>query len=316
MYRRGIARIEDRWAGTGQTGERFRDRKPRLRRRSRSLRPRLPVRTALHRAPADGRKPARQLAVARLGAAAILERQKLVAELRDKLDLQRDLAVTGEELRARLNPESLVGWAESKARNARQRSGTRRRILLALAFLGAIRMVDRRTQFVAASCCVLLIEIIFPALAAPRIALTTSIEGVSCNAEGLVLFARYLATLRARNFYFAAIASVLAELQTRRRARFAIDSQARANRILDRRAPQPDRPHARASAPLSRSRSRSSPKSWRRRHGAACVPGRNRRRNRSADLARNILLRTSADPFPHSSNRLMILLPIPRVPHL
>ena len=25
FYRKGIARIEDRWAGTGQTGERFRD---------------------------------------------------------------------------------------------------------------------------------------------------------------------------------------------------------------------------------------------------------------------------------------------------
>ena len=46
--------------------------------------------------------------------AKIIERHQLVTELRDKLDLQHDLAVTGEELRARLNPESLVAWAEGK----------------------------------------------------------------------------------------------------------------------------------------------------------------------------------------------------------
>ena len=46
---------------------------------------------------------------------AILERQKLIEELREKLDLREDLAVTGEDLRARLNPESLMEWAEGKS---------------------------------------------------------------------------------------------------------------------------------------------------------------------------------------------------------
>src|ERR1700676_5765816 len=46
---------------------------------------------------------------------AILERQKLIEELREKLDLREDLAVTGEALRARLNPETLVEWAEGES---------------------------------------------------------------------------------------------------------------------------------------------------------------------------------------------------------
>ena len=61
--------------------------------------------------------------------------ERIVVELRDKLDLQRDLGVMGEELRARLNPESLVGWAEGK----REMPGAIwhfAAILLALAFLG------------------------------------------------------------------------------------------------------------------------------------------------------------------------------------
>ena len=45
----------------------------------------------------------------------IRERQKLVAELREKLDLREDLAVTGEALRARMNPETLLEWAEGKS---------------------------------------------------------------------------------------------------------------------------------------------------------------------------------------------------------
>ena len=44
--------------------------------------------------------------------AEIVDRQKLVEELRESVDLREDLAVIGAELRARLNPESLMRWAE------------------------------------------------------------------------------------------------------------------------------------------------------------------------------------------------------------
>ncbi len=114
MYRRGIARIEDRWAGTGQTGERFRD-------PAHVYADDLDLfgRGCLFELLSTARLPMGENQLARWlkspsTRAEILERQQLVAELRDKLDLQRDLAVMGEELRARLNPESLVAWAEGK----------------------------------------------------------------------------------------------------------------------------------------------------------------------------------------------------------
>src|SRR5262249_15038207 len=45
----------------------------------------------------------------------ILERQKVVAELSGKLDLHRDLATTGESLRARIVPTSVTEWSEARA---------------------------------------------------------------------------------------------------------------------------------------------------------------------------------------------------------
>ena len=114
MYRRGIARIEDRWAGTGQTGDRFRD-------PTHVYADDLDLfgRGCLFELLSTARLPMgeNQLAAwlkSPSTRAEILERQQLVTELRDKLDLQHDLGVMGEELRARLNPESLVAWAEAK----------------------------------------------------------------------------------------------------------------------------------------------------------------------------------------------------------
>ena len=248
MYRRGIARIEDRWAGTGQTGDRFRDPRARLRRRSRPLRPRLPVRIALHRASADGRKPARSLAEDRHRTRAeILERQQLVAELRDKLDLHRDLGVIGEELRARLNPESLVGWAEGK----REMPGAIwhfAAVFLALAFIVTFawsiaqpqllaRLVRARSRnFFSARA---------PSSRAPR----KRRRFLQRRRAGVVR--RCLAAIGARALRIPAIAIVDRANSSRDGANASpLDSPARANRILDRRASQFDRPSPRTPAAL------------------------------------------------------------------
>ena len=125
FYRRGIARIDDQWPGTGQTGDRFRD-------AQHVYADDLDLfgRGSLFELLSTARLPMGENWLAKwlLSASekpAILERQSLVVELRDKLDLHRDLAVTGEELRARLNPESLIGWAESTIPDAGQCSARR-----------------------------------------------------------------------------------------------------------------------------------------------------------------------------------------------
>jgi MutS domain V len=208
MYRRGIARIEDRWAGTGQPGDRFRD----------------PEHVYADDLDLFGRGGLFDLlSTARLPMgenrladwlkspgtrAAILERQKIVAELRDKLDLRHDLAVIGEEVRTRFNPESLVGWAEAK----REMPGAIwhfAAVFLALAFIGSFAWSIAYLNYWPVLC-VLVIEIIFRRALHHRAHHVN--EGVSCNAEGLVLFADVLQRLEREPLSSARLQSLIAQL--------------------------------------------------------------------------------------------------------
>jgi hypothetical protein len=113
FYDRGLARIEDRWAGTGESGERFAD--------------------PHHVYSADldlfGDASLFQLlssARTRIGEETlagwlltpgspdeIRKRHEAVNELRPELDLREDLAVSGEDARVGVHPEELINWAES-----------------------------------------------------------------------------------------------------------------------------------------------------------------------------------------------------------
>ena len=188
FYRKGIARIEDRWAGTGQTGERFRDEKHVY---ADDLD--LFGRGSLFELLSTARLPMGESWLAKWllapsPKAAILERQNLVVELREKLDLHRDLAVTGEELRARLNPESLIGWAES-APALPGRAWRALTVLLALAATAAF-IYYTVTQVAWPILAVLIVEILVRRWLHRRA--KAVIEGIACNAEGLVLFAEIL----------------------------------------------------------------------------------------------------------------------------
>ena len=116
FYERGLARIEDRWAGSGETGERFDD--------------------PHHVYAADldlfGEGSLFQLlstARTRMGedtlaewllspstVERIRERQAAVDELRNQLDLREDLAVLGEDVGVGVHPDALLKWAESPNR--------------------------------------------------------------------------------------------------------------------------------------------------------------------------------------------------------
>src|SRR5277367_3985883 len=115
FYQRGIARMEDRWAGTGQTAENFRA-------RNYLCAEDLDIfgNGSLFQLLSQARLPMGEDQLADWLCApselpAILERQKLVEELRANLDLREYLAVTTEALLARLDPQTMLGWAESKA---------------------------------------------------------------------------------------------------------------------------------------------------------------------------------------------------------
>jgi hypothetical protein len=112
FYERGLARIEDRWAGTGEPGERFRDDRhlyandldlfgraslfellsiARTRAGEETL-------AAWLKTPADRNE--------------IQARQEAITELTPALDLREALSLAGAEVRASVNTEALTTWAD------------------------------------------------------------------------------------------------------------------------------------------------------------------------------------------------------------
>ena len=114
FYERGIARMQDRWARTGETGERF-------------LEPAHPYArdldlfgpASLFELLCTARTRAGEETLARwlLSAAPIAEvraRHGAVADLRDRVDLREHLFCIGETVRAGVHPEALAVWGERR----------------------------------------------------------------------------------------------------------------------------------------------------------------------------------------------------------
>ncbi len=209
FYRKGIARIEDRWAGSGPTGEQFRD-------ANHVYAEDLDLfgRGCLFELLSTARLPMGEKRLAnwlREGAevGTILERQKLIEELREKLDLREDLAVTGEDLRVRLNPESLIDWAEGKSILP---SGVWRSVMVLLAMgatAGIVYYVETAMLWPLLS--VMAIEAVV--LAWLRRRAHSVIEGVDCNAEGLLLFSDILERLEREPFAAPRLQAIARELK-------------------------------------------------------------------------------------------------------
>jgi hypothetical protein len=113
FYKNGLERIDDRWVGTGETGERFAD-------------PHHVFSTDLDLFGKGSLFQLLSTARTRMGedtlAAWLLrpspvetigERQAAVSELRTQLGLREDLAVLGEDAGVGVYPEALMKWAES-----------------------------------------------------------------------------------------------------------------------------------------------------------------------------------------------------------
>jgi MutS domain V len=112
-YRHGLARIEDRWIGQGQTGERFGGIHHIYAADldlfgTGSLFELLAVaRTRM------GEDTLARWLLAPATVAAIKERHASIDDLRERLDLREEMAVLGEDDRVGVNPESLLAWAEA-----------------------------------------------------------------------------------------------------------------------------------------------------------------------------------------------------------
>ena len=110
FYDRGVARLENRWAGTGEPGDRFLD-------KSHPYAEDLDLfgRGSLFELINAARTRAGEETLARWlnGPAAqeeILARQAAVDELRTRLDLRESLSILGADVRSGVNPDALAAW--------------------------------------------------------------------------------------------------------------------------------------------------------------------------------------------------------------
>jgi MutS domain V len=121
VYQRGLARMEDRWVGTGDTGDEFKD-------------PHHPYADDLDLLGEGslfqllsmartnmGRQRLANWLLSHASPRDVQQRQQAVAELKKKLDLREELSVTGESERIAAHPEALSRWAgeESGLRDGR-----------------------------------------------------------------------------------------------------------------------------------------------------------------------------------------------------
>jgi hypothetical protein len=112
-YEQGITRIENRWTGSGETGERFLDPAHPYARDLDIFGP-----SSLFQLLCTARtRTGQETLAAWLKQAApipeIKSRQQAVQELASKLDFRENLALAGEEARAGIHPDQLIAWAEA-----------------------------------------------------------------------------------------------------------------------------------------------------------------------------------------------------------
>jgi len=113
LLQEGLARIEDRWPGTGQAGDRFND-------------PHHVYAADLDLFGSGGLFELLSTARTRMGEETlahwllspsavdqITQRHTALRELRDQLDFREDLAILGEDASVGVYPEALFGWAEA-----------------------------------------------------------------------------------------------------------------------------------------------------------------------------------------------------------
>ena len=113
FYERGLARIEDRWHGTGEPGERFLDEgHPYANDLDLFGRGSLFELLSIARTRTGEDTLARWLK-APATPSEIAERQQGVAEMTALLDLRENLSLAGTDVRAGVNGDAVVAWAES-----------------------------------------------------------------------------------------------------------------------------------------------------------------------------------------------------------
>ena len=210
FYERGLARIEDRWAGAGQTGDRFRDTKHDY---SDDLDLFGPA--SLFQLLCAARLPMGENFLAQWLCSPsslddIVDRQKLIAELRENLDLRESLALIGSELRPRVQPDSLTRWSQCVSPSALNSQAIRALCIVLSVLAVAMLIYSLATVTLWPLVSVLIVEsLIFGWLHSRAEA---AVAQISANAEGLQLFSHLLGSIAQQRFASARLQGFAAQL--------------------------------------------------------------------------------------------------------
>ncbi len=196
FYQQGLARIEDRWMGAGEPGERYLDDAHPY---ARDLD--LFGRGSLFQLLSTARTRAGEdtLAGWLLEPAepeTVRERQAAVEELRERLDLREDLAVLGERAGAGVDPEALAAWGRAAPILDSPKLRLAATILSVLAIAGAVLWAAAGLRWL--FFLVVGIEAVFAFLDRKRF--EAVIEQVERPAQDLALLAEVLARLEIERF--------------------------------------------------------------------------------------------------------------------
>jgi hypothetical protein len=114
FYERGLARLEDGWVGGGEAGDAFLDLAHPYARDLDIFGKGSLYELLCTARTNSGQKILAEWLLRPAGLDEIHARHAAVAELRLRLDLREALAISGEEIRSTLHPDSMTAWAESK----------------------------------------------------------------------------------------------------------------------------------------------------------------------------------------------------------
>jgi hypothetical protein len=208
VYRKGLARIEDRWIGGGNQGER------------------IDLSSSLYASDLDlfGHGSLFELlsqARTRMGEDTlagwllnpssleeIAERHVAIAELRSRLDLREDMAILGEKLKIAVHPEALIKWAETPNRLVRQGLRWFALLLAVMAVGTAIVWAELGTK--APFFAVVLVEAII--LAALRRSTKEVLESTPQALEDVQLLASLLVRLEGERFEASGLQAIKRKL--------------------------------------------------------------------------------------------------------
>jgi hypothetical protein len=209
-YERATARMKNTWAGTGNPGDSFRD-EAHIYSEDLDVFGKGSLFELIDSArTAAGEQTLAEWLLEAAGRDEALARQAAVQELRDRLDLREEIALLGEDVRARVNAGALDRWGAAPSR-AFAPLARWTALLLAIAGIGSLLAFFAHVASLSIFLVILGLDFVFIAIHRQRIAI--AIGGAETPAVDLQILALLLERLEAEEFKTPKLKQIGAKLE-------------------------------------------------------------------------------------------------------